>query len=120
MKSNRWIVPMIFGLAAAPCLGYHFGEKPGHSDEANGRPVIVRLEGDVVEYRCDRDEPVTLAIYDVRGNLIPNNGMLTQQSVPEQGSGRFAIALPSLPSGVYFITLRNSAGITAVGIAGVK
>ena len=108
-------------LPATPLLAYHVGEKPQPTPVSHtGAPRILHLSQTMLEFVSPASGTVTLRISDVRGNLLSNNGRLYDEAEPSNGAGRFLLRLDRLGSGVYFIVLSNSAGVSATGVVEVR
>lgn len=108
-------------LSASIVAAYHVGEKPYPPllDDA-GTPRILRISQTDLEFSALTDGPVTLRISDTRGNLLSNNGRLYTETEAINGKGHFSLDLADLQSGVYFIVLSNSAGVSATGVVEVE
>jgi len=57
----------------------------------------------VVGFDCNSEEPIKVLITDAVGNLISTNVIY-----PKIGFNRMQFDMPSITSGIYFITLANS------------
>ncbi|KXK53008.1 MAG: T9SS type A sorting domain-containing protein [Chlorobi bacterium] len=100
---------------------YHVGEKPRPAPPSDaGKPQILRVSQTELEFGSAVAGPVALRISDVRGNLLSNNGRYVTEAEPINGKGRFVLNLDNLRSGVYFIVLSNSAGVSSRGVLEVK
>jgi hypothetical protein len=115
--TRLWYCGALMLIAVIEAHAYHVGEKPPGERRSASLPRITFVGTDRVEFSTPIDGEVTLGVYDIRGDVILNEGMASQTIDPIDGRGSFHLMLEAIPSGVFFITLRNSAGITAVGVA---
>lgn len=114
-------ISLLFLLLMSLSLhAYHVGEKPKEERDNSKAPRIILVASDRLEFTAATDDPVTLAVYDVRGNNMMNNGLSSESSIPVGGRGSFHLSFGSAASGVYFITLRNGSGITTLGVAELR
>jgi hypothetical protein len=120
MNRHALFVPALFVFVLVPSSAYHVGEKPASRENDTNTPRIVQCTSHHVEFTATIDEPVQLAVYDVLGNLIENNGRMVQTLQPVNGRGVFQLNIGGGISGVYFITLRNSFGVTTISVAEVR
>lgn len=120
MKKICHIFPFFLLLMAVSLHAYHVGEKPKGERDNSKAPRITFVTSDRVEFSTATDDPVTLAVYDVRGNNMMNNGLSSESSIPAGGRGSFRLSFGSVASGIYFITLRNGSGITSLGVAELR
>jgi hypothetical protein len=120
MNRHALSVPALFVLALGYAGAYHVGEKPADRGEHHNTPTIIRCTTDHIEFTVTVDDPVELAVYDVLGNIVENNGRMVQTLQPVSGRGVFQLNLTDRISGVYFITLRNRFGITTISVAEVR
>lgn len=114
----RTALVVLFFLATVSIMYPYFpGEKvvPDRRTETR-MPAITFLTSDRVEYETPLDGVVTLAIYDIRGNVMPFNGVTEATGQPSGGHGVFRFTLDGSPSGMYFVLLRNQAGVAARGV----
>jgi hypothetical protein len=120
MNRHALAIPAMLVLALGYSSAYHVGEKPSSRKDDVNTPRIVQCTSHLVEFTATVDEPVQLAVYDVLGNLIENDGRMVQTLRPVNGRGVFQLNIAGGISGVYFITLRNSFGITTISVAEVR
>jgi len=120
MNRNYISIPALLVLALGHSSAYHVGEKPAGRDDDANTPKIVQCTSHHVEFTATVDEPVQLAVYDVLGNIVSNDGHMVQTLQPVNGRGVFQLNIAGGISGVYFITLRNRFGVTTISVAEVR
>jgi len=120
MKRICHILALFLSLMVIPVYAYHVGEKPKGERDNSKAPRITLVASDRLEFTTATDDPVILAVYDVRGNNMMNNGLSSESRMPVGGRGSFGLSFGSVASGIYFITLRNQAGITTLGVAELR
>jgi hypothetical protein len=114
------IATAMLALIPSATLADHVGEKPLRPAANANVPRITRITSDRVEFSTTNDDPVVLAVYDIMGNNMLNNGVSAESVIPSMGRGSFRLSFRASASGTYFITLKNHAGIAAVGVAEIR
>ena len=120
MRKICHILALVLSLMAIPLHAYHVGEKPKEERDNSKAPRITFVAADRVEFTTTTDDAVILAVYDVRGNNMMNNGLSSESSMPVGGRGSFRLSLENVASGIYFITLRNQSGISTLGVTELR